>query len=124
MPSASPLVDPWLSKPVFDTFLRALKRIGSFTWQGQTFETHNRLLDRYQGADGVKTGSTTQAGYGVVEASHGATSSSYAASKGAQLSFTKSLALELEKRGYDWVKQEAAARRYAIPHRHHSPPPS
>jgi D-alanyl-D-alanine carboxypeptidase (penicillin-binding protein 5/6) len=33
---------------------------------GQTFPTTNELLTTYSGADGVKTGSTTQGGYSVV----------------------------------------------------------
>jgi D-alanyl-D-alanine carboxypeptidase (penicillin-binding protein 5/6) len=33
---------------------------------GQTFPTTNELLTSYSGADGVKTGSTTQGGYSVV----------------------------------------------------------
>jgi len=33
----------------------------------------------------------------------------YGAAKAGVVHLTKSLALELEKRGYDWVKQEASA---------------
>jgi D-alanyl-D-alanine carboxypeptidase len=33
---------------------------------GQTFPATNELLSTYAGADGVKTGSTTRAGFGVI----------------------------------------------------------
>ncbi len=36
-----------------------------FTWRGQTFETHNRLLARYQGTDGVKTGYIRASGFNL-----------------------------------------------------------
>jgi D-alanyl-D-alanine carboxypeptidase len=38
----------------------------SASLHGQTFPATNDLLGQYVGADGIKTGSTTQAGYGVV----------------------------------------------------------
>ena len=37
-----------------------------FTWNGVTQPNRNPLLGRFEGADGLKTGSTTEAGYGLV----------------------------------------------------------
>lgn len=37
----------------------------SFTWRGKTIDTHNRLLDRYEGADGVKTGYIRASGFNL-----------------------------------------------------------
>ena len=38
----------------------------SFTWNGITQDNRNPLLDKFIGADGVKTGSTEDSGYGLV----------------------------------------------------------
>ena len=38
----------------------------SFTWNGITQDNRNPLLDKFIGADGVKTGSTEGSGYGLV----------------------------------------------------------
>jgi D-alanyl-D-alanine carboxypeptidase len=40
-------------------------RIMSFTYKGQTIRTHNRLLGRYDGADGIKTGYIGASGYNL-----------------------------------------------------------
>jgi D-alanyl-D-alanine carboxypeptidase len=40
--------------------------LASFTFNGRTFNTHDALLGRYEGADGVKTGYTDQSGYNLV----------------------------------------------------------
>ncbi len=37
----------------------------SFTWQGKTITGHNRLLDNYPGADGMKTGFIRASGFNV-----------------------------------------------------------
>ena len=37
-----------------------------FTYQGQTIHTHNRLLEFYEGADGIKTGYTAASGFNLV----------------------------------------------------------
>ena len=37
-----------------------------FTYKGHTFYTHNHLLKRFKGADGMKTGFTSAAGYNIV----------------------------------------------------------
>ncbi len=37
----------------------------SFTWEGRKHENHNRLLDRYEGADGVKTGYIRASGFNL-----------------------------------------------------------
>ena len=39
---------------------------GSFTWNGITQNNRNPLLGKFSGADGVKTGSTKDSGYGLV----------------------------------------------------------
>ncbi len=36
-----------------------------FMYQGQTIRTHNRLLEFYEGADGIKTGFTAASGYNL-----------------------------------------------------------
>lgn len=38
----------------------------SFTWEGITQENRNPIIGRVQGADGLKTGHTQEAGYGLV----------------------------------------------------------
>jgi len=38
----------------------------SFTYAGQTIRTHNRLLEFYDGADGIKTGYTAASGFNLV----------------------------------------------------------
>ena len=38
----------------------------SFTWNGITQGNRNPLLDKFTGADGIKTGSTEESGYGLV----------------------------------------------------------
>jgi D-alanyl-D-alanine carboxypeptidase len=40
-------------------------RIGSFVYTGKTFRTHNRLLGRYAGTDGIKTGYIRDSGYNL-----------------------------------------------------------
>ena len=37
-----------------------------FTYEGRTYYTHNHLLKRFEGADGMKTGFTAAAGYNIV----------------------------------------------------------
>jgi D-alanyl-D-alanine carboxypeptidase len=37
----------------------------SFTWDGRKHDNHNRLLDRYEGADGVKTGYIRASGFNL-----------------------------------------------------------
>ena len=37
-----------------------------YTYQGQTIRTHNRLLEFYEGADGIKTGFTAASGFNLV----------------------------------------------------------
>lgn len=37
-----------------------------FSYQGKTFYTHNHLLKKYRGTDGMKTGYTKAAGYNIV----------------------------------------------------------
>ena len=37
-----------------------------FAYQGQTIRTHNRLLEFYEGADGIKTGYTAASGFNLV----------------------------------------------------------
>ena len=34
-----------------------------FTWKGKTYKTHNRLMQSYQGADGIKTGYIRASGF-------------------------------------------------------------
>lgn len=38
----------------------------SFRWGSARYANHNRLMDRYRGMDGIKTGYTQQAGYNLV----------------------------------------------------------
>jgi D-alanyl-D-alanine carboxypeptidase len=40
-------------------------RLTSFTYRGQTIRTHNRLLGRFQGTDGIKTGYTAASGFNL-----------------------------------------------------------
>ena len=40
-------------------------RITSFTYKGQTIRTHNRLLGKYQGTDGIKTGYIGASGFNL-----------------------------------------------------------
>ena len=40
-------------------------RITSFSYKGQTIRTHNRLLGRFQGTDGIKTGYISASGYNL-----------------------------------------------------------
>jgi D-alanyl-D-alanine carboxypeptidase len=40
-------------------------RLTSFTYMGQTIRTHNRLLGRYQGTDGIKTGYIGASGFNL-----------------------------------------------------------
>ena len=40
-------------------------RLTSFTFKGQTIRTHNRLLGRYQGTDGIKTGYIAASGFNL-----------------------------------------------------------
>ncbi len=40
-------------------------RLTSFTYKGQTIRTHNRLLGRFQGTDGIKTGYTAASGFNL-----------------------------------------------------------
>jgi D-alanyl-D-alanine carboxypeptidase len=40
-------------------------RISSFTYKGQTIRTHNRLLGRFQGTDGIKTGYIRASGFNL-----------------------------------------------------------
>nr|CAM74893.1 D-alanyl-D-alanine carboxypeptidase [Magnetospirillum gryphiswaldense MSR-1] len=37
-----------------------------FNWQGQPISTHNRLMLRYQGADGIKTGYINASGFNLI----------------------------------------------------------
>jgi D-alanyl-D-alanine carboxypeptidase len=41
-------------------------RIGSFSYRGKQIKTHNRLLGRFDGTDGIKTGYTAASGYNLV----------------------------------------------------------
>jgi D-alanyl-D-alanine carboxypeptidase len=41
-------------------------RMTSFSFNARTFDTHDGLLNSYQGADGMKTGYTDQSGYNLV----------------------------------------------------------
>lgn len=41
-------------------------RTPRFTWVGRTFENHNRLMETYQGMDGIKTGYVRQSGFNLV----------------------------------------------------------
>ena len=38
----------------------------SFTYRGMTYLTHDNLIGRYQGADGIKTGYTGASGFNLV----------------------------------------------------------
>lgn len=38
----------------------------SFRWESARYANHNRLMNRYRGMDGIKTGYTQQAGYNLV----------------------------------------------------------
>jgi D-alanyl-D-alanine carboxypeptidase len=38
----------------------------SFTYEGKTYRNHNRLLGRYRGTDGIKTGYTRASGFNLV----------------------------------------------------------
>ena len=38
----------------------------SFTYKGRTYKTHNRLMSRYQGMDGIKTGYIRASGFNLV----------------------------------------------------------
>ncbi|HLA03317.1 MAG TPA: D-alanyl-D-alanine carboxypeptidase [Aestuariivirga sp.] len=40
-------------------------RLTSFTYKGQTIRTHNRLLGKYQGTDGIKTGYIAASGFNL-----------------------------------------------------------
>jgi len=40
-------------------------KVRSFTFKGQHMESHNRLLDRYAGADGIKTGFIRASGFNL-----------------------------------------------------------
>lgn len=40
--------------------------VTKFKYKGQTFYTHNHLLKKFKGADGMKTGYTSAAGYNIV----------------------------------------------------------
>lgn len=44
----------------------ALFRTGSFEYRGRTYRNHNRLLDRYDGTEGIKTGYIRAAGFNLV----------------------------------------------------------
>ncbi len=37
----------------------------SFTWKGKTYKSHNRLVGKFTGADGLKTGYTRMSGYNL-----------------------------------------------------------
>jgi len=37
-----------------------------FTWRGVTYQTHDNLIGRYEGADGIKTGYTEASGFNLV----------------------------------------------------------
>jgi len=37
-----------------------------FTWKGTYYKTHDNLIDRYDGADGIKTGYTNASGFNLV----------------------------------------------------------
>lgn len=41
-------------------------RTSSFRYRGRTYRTHNRLLGRYRGTDGIKTGYTRASGFNLV----------------------------------------------------------
>lgn len=38
----------------------------SFSWKGRTFNTHNHVLSRYNGVDGIKTGYINMSGFNIV----------------------------------------------------------
>ena len=41
-------------------------RLTSFTWRGNTYRNHNRLLGKYKGTEGIKTGYIRASGYNLV----------------------------------------------------------
>lgn len=38
----------------------------SFTWRGRVYQTHNNLIGKFEGADGIKTGYTRASGFNLV----------------------------------------------------------
>ena len=44
----------------------AFFRTRSFVWKGRRYSNHNRLLGRYRGVDGIKTGYTRSSGFNLV----------------------------------------------------------
>ena len=50
------------------TFPREYRKFSlrKWKWKGRTFRNHNRLLARYNGMDGIKTGYTRASGYNLV----------------------------------------------------------
>ncbi len=41
-------------------------RLTNFTWRGNTYRNHNRLLGKYKGTEGIKTGYIRASGYNLV----------------------------------------------------------
>lgn len=41
-----------------------------FTWAGRTYRTHNKLVGKYKGTDGIKTGYTRASGFNLVASVH------------------------------------------------------
>lgn len=57
-----------LARAVLREFPREYKYFAkrSFTWNGRTYRNHNKLLDSYEGVDGIKTGYIRASGYNLV----------------------------------------------------------
>jgi len=41
-------------------------KTASFTWRGRTYKSHNRVMGRFEGADGIKTGYIRMSGFNLV----------------------------------------------------------
>lgn len=57
-----------LARRLVDDFPQYYRFFGErdFTWQGRSYRNHNRLLGRYAGMDGLKTGYIRASGYNLV----------------------------------------------------------
>jgi D-alanyl-D-alanine carboxypeptidase len=53
----------------FPTYFELFKR-SSFSYKGRTYNTHNRVTQHYDGADGVKTGYINASGFNLVTTAH------------------------------------------------------
>ena len=45
-------------------------KVKKFTYKGRTYRSHNKLLSRYSGTDGIKTGYTRASGFNLVSSVH------------------------------------------------------